>query len=78
VVPSPGAKNKERTVILSGITSVGSQAAAEFFASAHDLQALRKRFPSDAFPAAYQVVVRCKSNDTLLISEDYEVHAVIQ
>jgi hypothetical protein len=78
VVPSPGAKNKEHTVILSGITSVGSQAAAEFFASAHDLQALRKRFPGDTFPAAYQVVVRCKSNDTLLISEDYEVHAIIQ
>jgi hypothetical protein len=78
VVPSPGAKNKERTVILSGITSVGSQAAAEFFASAHDLQALRKRFPGDAFPTAYQVVVRCKSNDTLLISEDYEVHAIVQ
>jgi len=78
VIPSPGAKNNERTVILSGMTSVGSQAAAEFFASARDLEALRKRFQGASFPAAYQVVVRCKSNDTLLISEEYAAHAVIR
>ena len=78
VLPSPGAKNNERTVILSGMTSVGSQAAAEFFASARDLSALRKRFSDGNFPPAYQVVVRCKSNDTLLISEEYAAHAIIR
>jgi hypothetical protein len=58
---------------------VGTQGAAEFLASAADLEALRKRFRSEGlsgFPAAYQVVVHCKSQDTLLISEEYEAHTV--
>jgi hypothetical protein len=79
VMPSPGAKADQRTVVLSGITSVGTQGAAEFFASARDLEALQKRFRQEGlagFPAAYQVVVHCKSQDTLLIWEEYEAHAV--
>jgi hypothetical protein len=80
VMPSPGAKGDQRVVVLSGITSVGSQGAAEFFASARELEALKKRFESEGlrgFPAAYQVVVRCKSNDTLLVSEEYAAHVVM-
>jgi len=79
VLPSPGAKGDQRTIVLSGITSVGTQGAAEFFASARELEALRKRFRAEGlagFPAAYQVVVHCKSHDTLLISADYQAHAV--
>jgi len=79
VLRSPGAKSDQRTVVLSGITSVGTQGAAEFLASATDLEALRKRFRAEGlagFPAAYQVVVHCKSQDTLLISEEYEAHTV--
>jgi hypothetical protein len=30
------------------------------------------------FPAAYQVVVRCASNDTLLLSAEYAAHRVIR
>ncbi len=78
VFPSPGAKSDQRTVVLSGITSVGTQGAAEFFASAREMDALRKHFQKDGlsgFPPSYQVVVHCKSNDTLLISEDYQAHA---
>jgi len=29
------------------------------------------------FPAAYQVVVKCTSNDTLLLSTEYAGHRVI-
>jgi hypothetical protein len=79
VLPTPGAKRDQRTVVLSGITSVGTQGAAEFFASAKDLEALRKHFRSEGlagFPPAYQVVVHCKSQDTLLISEEYEADGV--
>jgi hypothetical protein len=80
VVPSPGAKSGQRTVVLSGITSVGTQGAAEFLASPVDLDALHKQFRAEGlagFPAGYQVVVHCKSQDTLLISEEYESHAVL-
>lgn len=81
VTPTVGAKQGQRTVIISGMTSVGSHAAAEFFTSAEQLRQMRERFKSEGiagFPAAYQVVVKCKSSDTLLISADYETHAVIK
>ena len=77
VLPTPGAKGDQHTVVLSGITSVGTQGAAEFFASARELDALKKRFRAEGlagFPAAYQVVVHCKSQDTLLISAEYQAH----
>jgi hypothetical protein len=67
-------------VILSGLTSVGSHAAADFFTSAPELRRLRDRFREqglNGFPSAYQVVVKCKSSDTLLISAEYETHAII-
>jgi hypothetical protein len=79
VLPTPGAKGDQRTVVLTGITSVGTQGAAEFFASARELEALKKRFRSEGqtrFPAAYQVVVHCKSEDTLLISAEYQADGV--
>jgi hypothetical protein len=69
-----------RVVIFSGITSVGTHGAAEFFSQPEGLQALRKRLAAEGytgFPAAYQVVVRCGSNDTLLLSTSYVAHRVI-
>jgi hypothetical protein len=81
VLPSTGATENQRTVIISGITSVGSNGAAEFFASARNLRDLKRRFQQEGlagFPSAYQVVVRCKSNDTLLLSSDYETHVTWQ
>ena len=81
VMPSPGAAADQHLVILSGITSVGTQGAAEFFASPRELESLRARFVAqglNGFPAAYQVVVHCKSNDTLLVSAEYQAHVVIQ
>jgi hypothetical protein len=81
VLPSPGGKANERVVILSGITSVGSQGAAEYFASEREMSGLRKRFQAEGlagFPPAYQVLVHCKSNDTLLVSFEYETHTTIR
>ena len=69
-----------RVVIFSGITSVGAHGAAEFFSQPEGLQALRKRLAAEGytgFPAAYQVVVRCGSNDTLLLFANYVAHRVI-
>jgi hypothetical protein len=44
------------------------------------LQDLRNRFQKEGmagFPSAYQVVVRCRTNDTLLLSSEYAAHRVL-
>ena len=66
--------------IFSGMTSVGTQGAAEFFARPESLRVLREKLAAEGysgFPSAYQVVVRCASNDTLLLSTEYAAHRVI-
>ncbi len=68
-------------VIFSGITSAGTQGAAEFFASARSLRNLRSIFAREGipgFPAAYQVVVKCTFNNMLLVSYEYRLHKVLQ
>jgi len=79
VLPGEG-DAAHRMVIFSGITSVGTHGAAEFFSRPETLRVLRERLAAEgykSFPAAYQVVVRCASNDTLLLSTDYAAHRVI-
>jgi hypothetical protein len=81
VMPTPEATGDQRSVIISGLTSVGEQGAAEFFSSVKALSSLLERFRSEGrsgFPSGYQVVVRCNSRDTLLISTEYETHAVFR
>ena len=68
-------------VVFSGITSAGTQGAAEFFASAHSLRHLRSIFAREGingFPPAYQVVVKCTCNNMLLVSYEYRLHKVLQ
>ena len=81
VLPGEGeSAGPHRVVIFSGITSVGTHGAAEFFSRPEALQVLRERLAAEGyqgFPAAYQVVVRCTSNDTLLLSAQYAAHRVI-
>jgi hypothetical protein len=75
---SPGGPH--RTLVFSGITSVGAHGAADFFAKAEGLNVLRRHFASEGhngFPSAYQVVVRCTSSDTLLVSTEYVTHRAI-
>jgi hypothetical protein len=69
-----------RTLIFSGITSVGAHGAAEFFARPESLNVLLRHLSTDGysgFPSAYQVVVRCTSSDTLLLSTESVAHRVI-
>jgi hypothetical protein len=66
-----------RIVVLSGISSVGTHGAAEFFCKPESLALLRRHLGSSHLPASYQVVVRCSSNDTLLLSSEYAAHRVI-
>jgi hypothetical protein len=64
-------------VVFSGITSTGTQGAAEFFASATSMRELRSRFPGNQFPASYQVVVRCTFINRLLLAYEYHSHRTI-
>jgi hypothetical protein len=81
VVPSQvGSEKKEQTVIFSGITSAGPQAAMDFFASAADLKDLAARFKQEGHihvPSSYQVVVRCGVDRLLALTWAYETHRVI-
>jgi hypothetical protein len=62
------------------MTSVGAHGAADFFSRPEGLRALLQRFKAEGitgFPRAYQVVVKCTSNDTLLLSTEYAGHRVM-
>lgn len=68
-------------VIFSGITSAGTQGAAEFFSSADSLEHLRTIFARDGLnelPLAYQVVVRCNFSDWLILSYEYASHKILK
>jgi hypothetical protein len=68
-------------IVFSGITSVGTHGAAEYFTSPRALKALYALFEQQGlhkFPAAYQVVVKCKFENMLLVSEEYESHRVLK
>lgn len=74
-------RGKLATVVFSGITSAGTHGAAEYFASARSMGSLRKVFTNEGlrgFPAAYQVVVKCKFSNMLLLSYEYHSHRVLQ
>lgn len=81
VLPAEGeSAGPHHMMIFSGITSVGTNGAADFFSRPDALNVLREKLAADgytSFPRAYQVVVRCRSNDTLLLSADYAAHRVI-
>ena len=68
-------------VVFSGITSAGTHGAAEFFSSPRSLRNLRTilaREGVNAFPPAYQVVVKCTFNNSLLVAYEYHSHRILQ
>jgi hypothetical protein len=81
VLPAEGeVAGPHHMLIFSGLTSVGTQGAAEFFSRPESLRVLHEKLAAEGYPdlpAAYQVVVRCTSNDTLLLSTEYAAHRVI-
>lgn len=82
VVPSDGAADTgQRTVIFSGVTSAGSQAAAEFFCSPVHMSGFLATLHQGgvrAFPRSYQIVVRSSSDSTLPLDFSYQTHRIIQ
>ena len=76
-----GSDGAHSIVVLSGLTSAGTHAAATFFTSGSDLKNLAERFRRDglnSWPKSYQVVVRCRtSEDSQLLSYTYETHEIL-
>jgi len=80
VFPSQGGDGSAETVIFSGITAAGPQAAMEFFKSAPDLRLFKSRLSSEGykkFPRAYQVIVRCALDHNLALNWAYVAHRVL-
>ena len=81
MLPATGERSGgHHMLIFSGITSVGAHGAAEYFARPEALNTFLRRLAAQGythFPASYQVVVRCTSSDTLLLSTEYVTHRVI-
>ena len=83
VAPSPpgGDESGHRIVLISGISSAGTQAAMEFFCSTASLSNLKSRWgaaASAALPSSYQVVVRCAVVKGLALGWAYETHRIIE
>lgn len=81
VMPHDPADEKAgRVIAFSGDPSAGAAAAAEFFSSPQHLADLKKRFAAEGYskwPAAYQVLVRCKIDSNLPASMSYEAHVIL-
>ena len=68
-------------VVFSGDPSAGAAAAATFFVSPQHLSEVRERLRAEGYerwPAAYQILVRCRLDSNLLLSLSYEAHAVLR
>jgi hypothetical protein len=82
VLPSqPDGEGGARTLIFSGMTSAGPQAALEFFRSPEGLGVLKAKLKREGFtkfPLAYQVVVRCGLDHNLALNWEYEAHQVMK
>jgi hypothetical protein len=71
---------ERRVVVFSGANSAGTQGAMEFFSSPVKLRQLKQQFAQQGhrrIPAVYQVVIRSRTDDSLLLSFDCEWHGVI-
>lgn len=81
MLPAEGeSSGLRRRLIFSGITSVGAHGAAEYFARPEGLNVFLRHLAAQGFarfPSAYQILVRCTSSDTLLLSTEYVTHRVI-
>lgn len=82
VLPSDAAPGQQRrTLIVSGVSNVGIQGAMEFFTSQERLLDLKSRLRKDGlpgFPRAYQLVVKCTSEDSLPLTCGYAAHYVLE
>jgi hypothetical protein len=80
VLPGEGKRERPtRYIIFSGISSAGTQAAAEYFASTSHLEQLAGKIAASgkAWPEKYQVLVRASSSYTIALSFEYQLHRIL-
>ncbi|MBS1811148.1 MAG: hypothetical protein JST84_23495 [Acidobacteria bacterium] len=73
--------HQNRIIIFSGVNSAGAQAAAEFFSSPEHLLEFKKELKKagqESFPPAYQIVVKAKTDDSILLNFAYETCRIFQ
>lgn len=80
VLPSEGdGEQRSRYVIFSGISSAGTEAAAEYFVSLPHLRELAAKMnlrPGDPWPKRYQVLIHATTNLTVALGFRYETHRI--
>ena len=75
-----GEARSSQIVVFSGLTSAGTQAAEEFFASPSDLGELEKKFRAEGikgWPQSYQVLVEANTDGNLPVKHRYKTHRVL-
>jgi hypothetical protein len=75
VLPSEGKKAGLRSIVFSGTTSAGTQAAVDYFTSPEHLRKLVVSLKG--VPSAYQVVVETTADSTIALTPRYHSHQVI-
>jgi hypothetical protein len=82
VLPGQGVQGAQhRIMIFSGSHSSCTVGATEFMSSPAHLRDFRDRLRKQghsSFPPAYQMVVRCRADRVVPLSEEYETHVVLK
>jgi hypothetical protein len=81
VLPSDGSPhNQHRTIVLSGLNSAGTQAAAEYITSAAYLSHLKQQFRLNnqtSDPSSYQVVIKSTTDATLPLNISHVTYRIL-
>jgi hypothetical protein len=82
VLPGQGVQGAQhRIMIFSGSHSSCAVGATEFMSSPAHLRDFRERLRQEghsSFPPAYQMVIRCRADRVVPLSEQYETHVVLK
>lgn len=81
VFPNSTSKRTTRTIVISGVTGAGTEAAMLFFANPAGLKTLQAQFQKDGLsqiPSSYQVVVRASRDKAVPLTWDLTAYRVMQ
>jgi hypothetical protein len=79
LLPAEGdGEQQSRYIIISGISSAGIQAAAEYMVSPSHLEDLARRLGhSTTWPSKLQILIHASTTSTVALSFGYETHRVV-
>jgi hypothetical protein len=81
VFPNAASKTATRTIIVSGVTGAGVEAAMLFFSNPASLKTLQAQFHKDGLaqiPASYQVVVKGSRDKAVPLTWELTAYRVMQ